>query len=95
MKDKYAVVDLGLDESQDYLISPEFPNAQEAIRRLKTTFIEQRRAPSPPLVQRRRSGGTLVETGRQRSIPPGDHEGLRSAGVLRACACPDGNSILG
>ena len=45
MKDKYGVFDLGLDESQDHLISPEFPNAQEAIRRLKSTFNEHHRLP--------------------------------------------------
>jgi len=45
MRDKYGVIDLGLDESQDYLISPEFPNAKEAIRRLKSTFNEHHRPP--------------------------------------------------
>jgi hypothetical protein len=45
MKDRYGVLDLGLDESQDYLISSEFPNAQEAIRRLKSTFNEHHRLP--------------------------------------------------
>jgi len=31
------------------------------------------------------SGGTLVETGRQRSIPPGDHEGLEAPASTRVC----------
>jgi hypothetical protein len=45
MKEKYAVFDLGLDELQDRLISPEFPDAQEAIRRLQGTFNEHHRLP--------------------------------------------------
>jgi len=59
MKDKYAVVDLGLDESQDYLISPEFPNAQEAIRRLKSTFNEHHRLPQVYAVRNLSSGHVI------------------------------------
>jgi hypothetical protein len=48
MKDKYGIFDLGVDESQPEqhrLISPEFRNAQEALRRLKGTFNEHHRLP--------------------------------------------------
>ena len=59
MKDKYGVFDLGLDESQDYLISPEFPNAQEAIRRLKSTFNEHHRLPQVYAVRNLSSGHVI------------------------------------
>jgi len=55
MRDKYGVIDLGLDESQDYLISPEFPNAKEAIRRLKSTFNEHHRLAQGAMASSRRT----------------------------------------
>ena len=59
MKDKYAVVDLGLDELQEFLISPEFPNAQEAIHRLRTTFNEHHRLPQVYVVRNLSSGHVI------------------------------------
>jgi hypothetical protein len=59
MKDKYGVFDLGLDESQDHLISPEFPNAQEAIRRLKSTFNEHHKLPQVYAVRNLFSGQVI------------------------------------
>ena len=38
MKDKYGVFDLGLDESQNRLISPEYTTPMEALRRLADVF---------------------------------------------------------
>jgi hypothetical protein len=59
MKDKYGVFDLGLDESQDYLISPEFPNAQEAFRRVGSTFNEHHRVPQVYAVRNLSSGNVI------------------------------------
>ena len=59
MRDKYGVIDLGLDESQDYLISPEFSNVQEAIRRLKSTFNEHQRLPQVYAVRNLSSGHVI------------------------------------
>ena len=59
MKDKYGVFDLGLDESQDYLISPEFPNAREAFRRLESTFNEHHRLPQVYAVRNLSSGNVI------------------------------------
>ena len=59
MKDKYAVVDLGLDELQEFLISPEFSNAQEAIRRLRSTFNEHHRLPQVYAVRNPSSGHVI------------------------------------
>ena len=59
MKEKCGVFDLGLDESQDYLISPEFPNRQEAIQRLQSTFNEHHRLPQVYAVRNLSSGHVI------------------------------------
>jgi|SRR5882724_13150152 len=38
MKDKYGVFDLGMDEAQNRLISPEYTTPMEALRRLADVF---------------------------------------------------------
>jgi hypothetical protein len=48
MKDKYGLFDLGLDESQQpqhRLISPEYTNPMEALRRLDVVFNERHTRP--------------------------------------------------
>ena len=58
MKDKYAVVDLALDESKDYQIGLNFP--RKAIRRLKRAFNEHHSLPRVSAVRNLSSGHTSV-----------------------------------
>ena len=62
MKDKYGVFDLGLDESQQLrhrLISPEYTNPMEALRRLDVVFNERHTQPQVDAVKNISTGAII------------------------------------